>query len=67
MKSIKTKIVLVVLMCSLISTVICGSIGIVESSRAAKENSADIMKLLCENQGQKLDGMMRQVSQSVLI
>ncbi len=65
MKSIKTKIVLVVLMCSLISTVICGSIGIVESSRAAKENSADIMKLLCENQGQKLDGMMRQVSQSV--
>lgn len=65
MKSIKTKIVLVVLMCSLISTVICGSISLVESSRAAKENSADRMKLLCENQGQKLDGMMQQVSQSV--
>lgn len=65
MKSIKTKIVLVVLMCSLISTVICGSISIVESSRAAKENSGDRMKLLCENQGQKLNGMMQQVSQSV--
>ncbi len=65
MKSIKTKIVLVVLMCSLISTVICGSISIVESSRAAKENSKDNMELACENQAQKLDSMMTQVAQSV--
>lgn len=65
MKSIKTKIVLVVLMCSLISTVICGSISIVESSRAAKENSRIRMELACENQAQKLDSMMTQVAQSV--
>lgn len=65
MKSIKSKIVLVVIMCSLISTVICGSISIVESSRVAKESSRDRMGLVCENQSQKLDSMMRQVSQSV--
>ena len=65
MRSIKTKIVLVVLMCSLISTVICGSISIVESSRAVEENSRDKMELVCENQSQQLDGMMEQVAQSV--
>lgn len=65
MKSIKTKIVMVVLMCSLISTVICGSISIVESSRAAKESSREQMKMICENQSQKLNSMMTQVAQSV--
>lgn len=65
MRSIKTKITLVVLMCSLISTVICGSISIFESSRAVEENSRDKMELVCENQSQQLDGMMKQVSQSV--
>lgn len=65
MKSIKTKIVLVVLLCSLISTVICGSISIIESSRAAKEESRQQMELVCENQGQKLNSMMTQVAQSV--
>lgn len=65
MRSIKTKIVLVVLMCSLISTVICGSISIVESSRAVEENSRDKMELVCENQSRQLDGMMEQVAQSV--
>ena len=65
MKSIKTEIVLVVLICSLISTVICGSTSIVESSRAAKESSREQMELACENQSQKLDSMMTQVAQYV--
>lgn len=65
MKSIKTKIVLAVLMCSLISTVICGSISIYESSDGSEENSREKMELACENQSQKLDSMMTQVSQSV--
>ena len=65
MKSIKTKIILAVLMCSLISTVICGSISIYESSRGSKENSEEKMALVCENQSRKLDSMMEQVAQSV--
>lgn len=65
MRSIKSKIVLVVLMCSLISTVICGSISVFESSRAVEENSRDKMELVCENQSKELNSMMKQVSQSV--
>lgn len=65
MKSIKTKIILAVLMCSLISTVICGSISIFESSNGSAENAEEKMALVCENQGRKLDSMMTQVAQSV--
>lgn len=65
MKSIKTKIILTVLMCSMISTVICGIISIYESSRGSEENSAEKMELVCENQSRKLNSMMTQVAQSV--
>lgn len=65
MKSIKTKIILAVLMCSLISTVICGSISIYESSRRSEESSQEKMALVCQNQSRKLDSMMTQVAQSV--
>ena len=41
MKSIKTKIIAAVIFCSLLSTVICGGISIVNSSKTSVEDSKE--------------------------
>ena len=64
-KSIKTKITLVVIVCSLISALICGGISYLETAGSASDNSDVQMKLVCEKQSEKLNGMMRQVAQAV--
>lgn len=65
MKSIKTKVILTVILCSLISASICGGISIINSGSNSYENSQKEMALFCANEGQKLDGTMERVIQSV--
>ena len=47
MKSIKTKIIAAVIFCSLLSTVICGGISIVNSSKTSVEDSKRQMEIAC--------------------
>lgn len=65
MRSIKTKVIITVILCSLISAMICGGISIVNSGSDSYESSQMEMSLICENQGQKLDSTMEKVMQSV--
>lgn len=65
MKSIKTKIIVTVILCSLVSTFICGAISIVNSVSTSYEDSQQEMQLKCVSQGDELDTMMQNVSQSV--
>lgn len=65
MKTIKTKIVVSVILCALISSVICGGISVVNASVNSYESSRDDMLLQCENQGMILNNMMNRVEQSV--
>ena len=65
MKSIKTKIIVTVILCSLVSTFICGAISIVNSVSTSYEDSQQEMQLKCVSQSDELDTMMRNVSQSV--
>ena len=65
MKSIKTKIIVTVILCSLVSTFICGAISIVNSVSTSYEDSQQEMQLKCVSQSSELDTMMQNVSQSV--
>lgn len=65
MRSIKAKVVISVILCSLISTLICGGISIINSARTSYESSQAEMKLTCENQSGRLDTMMEKMAQSV--
>lgn len=65
MKSIKTKIVVSVVLCAILSVIICGAVSIVNSSRTTYENSKQEMILRCENQGMALNTMMQKAEQSV--
>ena len=65
MKSIKTKIIVTVILCSLVSTFICGAISIVNSVSTSYEDSQREMQLKCVSQSSELDTMMQNVSQSV--
>ena len=65
MKSIKTKIIVTVILCSLVSTFICGAISIVNSVSTSYEESQQEMQLKCVSQSDELDTMMQNVSQSV--
>lgn len=65
MKSIKTKIIVTVILCSLVSTFICGVISIVNSVSTSYEDSQQEMQLKCVSQSDEIDTMMQNVSQSV--
>lgn len=65
MKSIKTKIIVTVILCSLVSTFICGAISIINSVSTSYEDSQQEMQLKCVSQSDELDTMMQNVSQSV--
>ena len=65
MKSIKTKIIVTVILCSLVSTFICGAISIVNSVSTSYEDSQQEMQLKCVSQSDELDTLMQNVSQSV--
>ena len=58
MKSIKTKIIAAVVFCSLLSTVICGGISIVNSSKTSVEDSKRQMEIACITQTDKLDSVL---------
>lgn len=61
MKSIKTKIIVTVILCSLVSTFICGAISIVNSVSTSYEDSQQEMQLKCVSQSDELDTMMQNV------
>lgn len=65
MRSIKTRIIVAVVMCALLSAVVCGGISVVNSSKTSYAESQSDMLLYCENQGMVLNSMMEKIEQSV--
>lgn len=65
MRSIKAKVIISVILCSLISAFICGGISIVNTGATSYASSQEEMELSCENQSMALDSMMEKVAQSV--
>lgn len=67
MKSIQTKIVSLVIVVIIVSTVLIGGIGTIWIRRAMNQSSADIMNLTCSEKAQELNGILGRMEQSVEI
>lgn len=65
MRSIKTRIILTVVVCSLLSAGICGGISIINSGKSEYEDSKQEMLYFCENQGAQMEAQLERVEQSV--
>lgn len=65
MKSIKARIILTVVVCSLLSAGICGGISVVNSGKSEYEDSKEEMQYVCENLGAQMEAQLERVEQSV--
>ncbi len=65
MRTIKAKIIVSVILCALLSAVVCGGISVSNSNKTAYANSKSDMLLQCENQSITLNSMMEKIEQSV--
>ena len=67
MKSIQTKIIVLSVVVIIICSGIIGGIGILHSKAISDQNSAQIMNLLCKEEGKKIDHIFYSIEQSVKI
>ena len=65
MKTIKARIILTVVICSLLSAGICGGISVINSGKSEYEDSKEEMRYVCENQGAQMEAQLERVEQSV--
>lgn len=65
MKSIKTKIGILVLFCVLAVAFLIGGISIQSSQKVVEENSEQILELICKNQTESINALMSRIEQSV--
>lgn len=65
MRSIKSKIIIAVILNSIITTCICGGIAIINSFKTSDTASQKQMKTYCENQSGELNKTMEKVEQSI--
>ncbi len=65
MRSIKARILTTVIVCTLLSSLICGGVSIVNSAKTVYEDSQKEMQYACENQAAQLNSNMGSVEQAV--
>lgn len=65
MRSIQTKIIILILTCILVSAAIIGGVGIFISEITVDSDSAKIMNLLCSEKAQELNSTLGRIEQSV--
>lgn len=65
MKSIQTKLIMLILCCVLLATALVGSVAILDSERVIDEDSANIMNLTCSEKAAEINALLNSVEQSV--
>lgn len=65
MKSIKARILVTVIVCTLLTSFICGGVSIVNSRKTVYADSQKEMQYACANQATELNAQMSRVEQSV--
>lgn len=65
MKSLKTKIIAVILLCTIVAVGVCGTMSFIAVSEAVDQDSEEIMTSTAENERLNLDGTLNLISQSV--
>lgn len=67
MKSIQTKIVVLIMMVVMLCSIVVGGIGVLHLGSVSDQNSAQIMNLSCREEGKKLGQTFHSIEQSVKI
>ncbi|MGN1338880.1 MAG: diguanylate cyclase [Oscillospiraceae bacterium] len=67
MKSIQTKIILLIILVSLVTSLIIGGAGILNANAAIERDSVQIINLLCREKAQELNSTLGRIEQSVKI
>ena len=65
MKSIRTKISFTLILCTLVSIIICGGISIINTARKVSNDSSRQMQLTCQNESNGLNATLKEISDSV--
>lgn len=65
MNTLKTKVVGLVVICSIVSIAICGVLDLKETSKMSNQSAERIMSMQCKNSSQEIDTTLTQVAQSV--
>lgn len=65
MKSIQTKFIILILVCLFLSSSVIGGAGIMHAKRAADDESAKTMNLLCAERTQEINALLSRIRQSV--
>ncbi|MDE5716089.1 MAG: methyl-accepting chemotaxis protein [Lachnospiraceae bacterium] len=65
MKSIKARVLAAVIVCTLLTSLICGGVSIVNSRKTVYQDSQKEMQYACTNQADALNAQMNRVEQSV--
>lgn len=65
MKTLKAKVVALVVICAIVSTGICGGLTLSKTQGMSNQNAARLMAMQCENSGQELDTTLVRIEQSV--
>lgn len=67
MKSIQSKIIVLIMMVVILCSVVVGGIGVLHLKSVSAQNSAQIMNLSCREEGKKLGQTFHSIEQSVKI
>lgn len=67
MKSIQTKIIVLIMMVVMLCSAVVGGIGVLHLKSVSDQNSAQIMNLSCREEGKKLGQTFHSIEQSVKI
>ncbi len=65
MRSIKARILAAVIVCTLLTSLICGGVSIINSRKTVYQDSQKEMRYACANQAAELNAQMSRVEQSV--
>lgn len=65
MKSIKARVLATVIVCTLLTSLICGGVSIINSRKTVYQDSQKEMQYACTNQADALNAQMSRVEQSV--
>lgn len=65
MRSIKARILAAVIVCTLLTSLICGGVSIINSRKTVYQDSQKEMMYACANQAEELNAQMGRVEQSV--
>lgn len=65
MRSIKARVLAAVIVCTLLTSLICGGVSIISSGKTVYQDSQKEMQYVCANQAAELNAQMSKVEQSV--